>query len=278
MNRRIFKFLLVPLVVSVGSFLILRPALAEYVLSEFLESPEIEIGEEVVDGYSQVFYILDGEKIYVNKNNQNKRHAYANGDYIVWVGDINGAGQIYRYHIPTGSILQVTGTSTNIKPHVSKEGKVAWEHWVADEDTWQIMAFDGARTTRLTSGDMSVNPFIEGDYIVYGRRGVAGTWRSVAYSISEKESKDIATGLASKVPRLADGKIVLEGTGRVQEFPLNAGDLFLLDLDPLVVEQPDFAPGINEDEAPETTTEEEVLEELVGNEEDQVGESDSSQN
>ncbi len=251
---------LTPIIIASLLFVVVRPTFAQIAerqanLAQYLTANNVEVGIEVVDGYSQVYYVFEGQKTYVNKNNQNKRHPHSNGEYIVWAGDINGAGQIYLYHIPTNTIIQLTNSGTNLMPKVSKSGEVAWESWV--DENWQVLFFDDKSVTQLTSGDMSRNPDVEGDYISYGRRDISGTWRSVVYSISKKEAKEVAIGISSKKPKVRDGRIILAGTGVEEVFPLTIEDLFLLNLSPLSTSPtPSPAPTL------EVVTEEDIVEEL----------------
>lgn len=100
-------------------------------------STQITVGEETVDGYSQIFYQTDGQKKYITKGSQNSHDPALNGNYIAFVKNIRGAGQIFLYHIPTEEVLQLTHTSTNLDPHVSGDGKVVWERWIARQDNVQ---------------------------------------------------------------------------------------------------------------------------------------------
>jgi len=125
------------------------------------------------------------------------------------------------------------------------------------------------KITQLTSGDTSVNPGIEGDYIIYARKDITGTWRSAVYSVSKNRAVDVTTGIASKYPKVRNGKIILGGQGSEKEFGLNADDLFILDLIPLTTTE---SAGTKEDQAtesaevdneiPETVTEDDIFEEL----------------
>ena len=222
--------------------------MAQAVEEQFVLPQVEEVGVEVVDGYSQVYYIFGEEKIFVNLGDQNKRHPHMNGEYMVWAGDVGGAGQVYRYHIPTDSLLQITHFGTNLQPMVSVDGKVVWEGWVQDEDTWQVFFFDGKRSIQLTQGDMSRNPNIAGDYISYGRLDITGTWRGVVYSINRGEEVEVTVGIDAKELEVdEDGNILLTGSGRLKRFPLMVDDLFLLDLEPLTTSGDDI-PAVTEDE------------------------------
>ncbi len=245
-----------PLIISILIFVVVRPVFAQIIEGQ---SGSVEVGIEVSDGHSQVYYIFNGQKTFVNRNSQNKRQPSSNGEYLVWVGDVNEAGQIYLYHILTDTMTQLTSLSTNQKPKISKEGKVVWEGWVGD--TWQIFFFDGKSVRQLTNGEASVNPDIEGDNIVFGQKDGA-SWRAQVYSISKNEFKDITVGIEAQYPKLTNGKIKLGVIGSEKDFPLTVDDLFLLNLVPLAATasaSPSATPVLN---APETVTIEEITQEL----------------
>lgn len=254
MSNKLTKSWLVPLGMAGVLFFAVRPTFAQVVereanLAQYLTANDVEVGTEAVDEHSQVYYLFEKKKTYVSRDGQNKRHPHSSGEYIVWAGDINGAGQIYLYHIPTERLVQITSSSTNLKPNVSKNGQVVWERWI--DESWQVFFFDGVKVSQLTSGDLSINPDIDDDFISYGRRDISGTWRSVVYSISKREAIEVAIGISSKRPKVRDGKIILAGTGREEVFPLTVDDLFLLDL-----------LGPLSSNTPQTVTEEEIIEEL----------------
>lgn len=245
MKKLIMWFL--PVVISLALFVGVRPTLAEMStfeeeLSILLQTDGVEVGSESVDGFTQIYYIFDGEKKFVTDGSQNSRQPHSAGEYIVWVTDVNGAGQIFLYHIPSGKLIQLTYYGTNLEPKVSKNGNVAWEGWVDQHDSenrlvsegWQILVFDGKTIKQITQGDLSVDPDIEGDFIVYARKGSAGLWRSVAYSIAEDKHIDVTSGSEGEAPRLENGEIFVGPAIEAQKrYALKITDLFLLDLPPL---------------------------------------------
>jgi hypothetical protein len=247
--EKIVKNWPLPFILALGLFLITQPILVRaFEPGVESQAPE-EVGIEVVDGYSQVYYLLDGEKTFITDTRQNSSQVVTNGEYITWSKMINGRGQIFVYYIPSSTTTQLTFVGTNINPQVSEQGRVVWEGWVDPPDaeaSWQIFLFDGTRIAQLTKGDVSINPSIEAGYIIFSRKDVGGTWRAVVYSISQDEFKDVSLGTNTKRPILQLGKIILDN----ETFPLTVDDLFLLDLPPLVTDEP------------ETTSEQEILEEL----------------
>jgi len=265
MRQKLYR-LTIPLFVSVLIFIIGRPVLAqtltqEQALQQALVNGDVIVGSEIGNnGFRQVYYIFNGSKEFVTDNNYTSADPNIEGEYITWMSQISGVWQIFLYHIPTDNTVQITLTGNNVNPKIS-EGRVVWEGWI--DGGWQVFFFDGTKVTQLTSGDLSMNPEIEGDNIIYGRKDVTETWRAVVYSISRDEVQDVTTGLSAKHPALENGKIILGRVGDKggEEFPLTVDDLFLLDLAPLTVED-EVAPSPTPEPQPETVTEEEIIEEL----------------
>jgi hypothetical protein len=254
------KSWILPILVSVALLLILHPLINQVIaqedsLREALVNGEVKVGTEVGNnGFMQIYYDIEGNKAYISNTNYSNSDPIIDGEYITWIGQsTGGAWQVFLYNILTKTTIQLSSSSNNTNPKIS-DGKIVWEGWVSGvlpaQSGWQIFFFDGKSVRQLTSGDLSMNPEIAGDYISYGRQDITGTWRGVVYSISRGKAKDITTGLASQKPEIRKGKIILKGDGE-EEFPLTAEDLFLLDLQPLSSDEP------------ETVTQEEIREELT---------------
>lgn len=251
---------LIPLMIAVIIFGIVRPAFAQLIenrinLTQYLTANNVEIGDEIGEnGYRQIYYVWEGGKNFITNTYYSNGVPDTESEYITWMGQsTGGAWQIFLYHIPTGATTQLSASSNNANPKISK-GKVVWEGWV--DNGWQVFLFDTVKVTQLTEGDLSMNPDIDGDFVTYGRRDITGTWRSVVYSISIKETKDITTGLGAKKPKVRGNKIILAGTGLEEEFPLTVSDLFLLNLPGLT------STSIPSPDVPGTVTEEEIIQEL----------------
>lgn len=275
---KLLKSWSIPLVISIALFLGLRPVFAQIIMPESESNDTLFIGSEIEkNGVMQVYFIKDDVRYYITDKSYTSETPEHAGDYIVWMGQaIEGAWQVFLYHIPTAQTTQITSSGNNQNPRVSDTGQVVWEGWVSDK--WQVFFFDGIRTTQLTSGDISVNPEIEGDYISFGRKDITGTWRSVIYSISKGRSVDVKTGIASKYPKIKNGKIFLGEGGSEKEFDLTVEDLFILDLTPLTatgsgeilldeipVGSTESAEAVSVN-IPETVTFEEIIQELEATE------------
>lgn len=223
-----------PLLTAVFLFLGTRPIIAQSIGVPSIDSVNVDS----VDGYTQVYYVSSSVRHYITNGNVNSRMPSTSGTFISYVSDINGAGQIFLYDAVSGSKIQLTFLGTNLNPKVDSKGRVVWEGWSQSTNsgwgTWQVFFFDGKSVKQLTRGDTSLNPDFGGEYISYGRRDVAGTWRAVVYSIKDDKSLDVAIGEESRTPKIEDGDIYLSSENSNQKkFPLSITDLFLLNLVPL---------------------------------------------
>ncbi len=269
---------LLPMFISAGLFLVLRPTLAQIVegeqtsLTEYLLTNNVEIGQEIVSGFVRIYYLYNGQKIYISDTGQNSKQPYTMGKYIVWITEIGDApGQVFLYDILSGTKTQITFSGTNGNAKVSKEGNVVWEGQNPSADSvgnegWQVYLFDGNKIRQLTVGDISFNPVVDGDFVSFTRRDITDTYRSVVYSINRNESREVTSGISSKYVKVRNGKIFLGEMGR-EEFALTVDDLFLLNLVPLratdsaATEQVTPTPAVVPDE-PEIVTEQDILKEL----------------
>jgi hypothetical protein len=180
-----------------------------------IDSPEnkkqfddvISVSVETQDNYSRVFYEKNGKKTYISLGKTNSYHPFTRGEYIVFVTEYNGMGQIIRYHEPTSTRFRITRAGTNIKPRVSSNGNVVWEGW--EDEQWNIYLFDGTVIKRVTSKAVSVNPDIDGDIIAFSQKLSDGSWQTLSYSFENNTYKKEATGVRGKFPRVLDGKVFI---------------------------------------------------------------------
>jgi len=245
-----FKFWILPLLISLGFFIVVRPIFAQLVqgqasLADYLTSNNVEVGSEEEGGYRQIYYVWDGNKVFITNTSYTNSDPVTEKENIVWMAQIDDGWRIFLYNILSGSTVQLTQTGMNVNPKISA-GSIVWETQ-DDKGVWQIDLFDGKSVNQITSGDMSVNVDIEGNFIAYGRKDIT-EWRGSLYSIKMREEIDITTGEKANSPKLKDGKILLNN-GSI-EFPLKVEDIFTLDLAPLTNNQI------------ETVTSEQIMDEL----------------
>ena len=127
---------------------------------EKINEQDIEVGVEIVDGYRQIYFLSGDEKIFISEGANNNHSPAINDAYITYIKDINGAGQIFLYHIPTEHTVQLTRRSTNLNPDVSSDGKLVWKRWitVSEKETIPTVTPDPSITpTSTPSADISTS-------------------------------------------------------------------------------------------------------------------------
>jgi beta propeller repeat protein len=150
-------------------------------LSTYLQSNQLDVGIDSIEGYQQIYYMWQGSKVFVTSANYSHTQPVASGEYIAWEGLINGAGQIYVYDVVTHALTQITSSGTNQNPAV--HGKlVMWESW--DSDHWAIYYYDGIGVFQLTTSQYSaVRPKSDGQQIIFANQEPDG-WKAWSYDIS----------------------------------------------------------------------------------------------
>lgn len=221
----------IPLVISIVLFIAARPVIAQ-LAGDTQPFKVTQVGEEVGEnGFRQIYYLdKENNKVFITSSNYTNANPVTDGENIVWMAQIEEGWRIFLYNVLTSTTTQLTFSGIHVNPKVDG-GKVVWEGQ-DEKGVWQVFLFDGVKVAQITNGDMSLNPDIEGDFVVYGRKDLSG-WRASIYSLKEKREIDVTTGEFAKKPKLKNGKIVLTGEGKEEEFALTATDLFVLDLRPL---------------------------------------------
>src|SRR3989344_6247210 len=106
---KLIKSWLIPIIIAILLFIVVQPTLAQLgeqqeSLVDYLASKNVEVGEEVVNGFLQIYYLYNGAKTYVSPEGQNSKQPSTNGEYIVWVTEKNDVpGQIFLFNILTST-------------------------------------------------------------------------------------------------------------------------------------------------------------------------------
>lgn len=227
----IIKIWFLPVVVSFVLFLGFRPVFAQLIegqtvsLIDFLKTDNVTVGSETIEGYTQVYYVFNNEKVFITQGSVNSNLPVTDGEMIVYRKSLAGGDHIFLYDLLTDQTVQLSSSGHNTNPDI--DGKnVVWEGQVGGN--WQIFLYNGMKVDQLTNGEISINADIEGDYVVFSTKDITGTWRSMIYSIANKKAKEITIGESSKHTKIKNGSIFL-GLGE-ETFTLTAEDIFVLDL------------------------------------------------
>jgi beta propeller repeat protein len=160
-------------------------------LAQYLQTNTLNTAVESVEGYQQIYYTYNGQKIFLTGANYSHTQPVVSGEYVAWEGLINGAGQIYVYDVLTQALTQVTSASTNQNPAIY-QNTVAWESW--QDNSWQIFYYDGFSVKQISAdGVPSVRPTIRGRQIIYAEQFSDG-WAAMSYDLSSGQYTVLRTG------------------------------------------------------------------------------------
>lgn len=198
---------LIPVVLVAVSIFVVNITFADTsppptLLEQYLQNTELVPHSETVDGYQQVYYVYNKQKVFITSGNTNHVNPRSKGQYIVWLGTSNDTtSQVFLYNVLTNTTLQLSGYSTNTSPDISN-GHVVWQQWV--NDGWQIMYYDGMQVSQISDGSTAAfRPRINNQtavYVSYVANDSNNTpWHVMQYSTQTGErSLILATATGSK--------------------------------------------------------------------------------
>lgn len=179
-------------------------------LAKYLESNQLEVAVESVEGYQQIYYLYEGKKIFLTGAKYNHTDPAANGSTVVWQGTVNGTNQIFAFNVLTEALVQLTSAGTNQNPSVSGN-LVTWETWV--NERWGISYYDGQIVRVLTDGTKTaVRPISDGKKIIFSEEQETD-WRTFSYDVAANKYSLIRQGdeQSTAYPAIqSDGSVTTE--------------------------------------------------------------------
>ncbi|MBN1169327.1 hypothetical protein JXA63_05585 [Candidatus Woesebacteria bacterium] len=241
---KILSLWVIPVLLAVGSFLMIRPVMAQ--ISEdpgillYLFENDPEVGAETVGDnlYPQIYYVYNGNKVFITDTQYTNAKPHSNGEWVTWMSEIDGRWQIFLHNILAETTVQLTRGGNNVNPKVS-EGNVTWEGWsepplAYGSGNWQIFVYTGEYIKQITQGWLSISPAIEGDYIAYIQKNANDLWDLGAYSIKDDKIADLALNIVCDHIEIKDNFVSYgETCSGTTKFPLKLEEVFLLELTPL---------------------------------------------
>lgn len=160
-------------------------------LTNYLQTNQLEVGTETVDGRQQIYYAYDDIKIFVTDNDRNHIHPVANKRFMAWEEISDGQSQIVVYDVLTQASQQVTSFTNNQNPAIASDGRVVWERWV--DEKWQIFYYGGGSAIQqLSFDDSSVRPTIQGDKVAFAQvSSVDRLWRVIQYDLTTRQTTEV---------------------------------------------------------------------------------------
>ncbi len=151
-------------------------------LESYLQTNNLPVGAESVDGFQQVYYIHNGVKVFVTKDRRNHMKPVTSGRYVSWSEVINGFPQIVLYDFLDKTRIQITQTGTNLDPDIWGD-KIVWEG--TSGGLQQVFYFDGTEVAQISHDYMSVRPKIKDNNIIYAQYipDEVDQWRVISHII-----------------------------------------------------------------------------------------------
>lgn len=174
-------------------------------LITYLQSNQLSTGTDTVKGYSQIFYSIGSDSVFITNTSTNNSGPKASGQYISWVEQSGSGGNIILYDVLTKAKLYVTTAGTHQRP-VMDGNHIVWQGWVTDR--WQVFYFDGLNIKQISSGDSAGRQQIRGNQILYTQRNDQGSYTARVYNIDSDTTEILYEGEGNQAwPHFTDDGI-----------------------------------------------------------------------
>ncbi len=169
------------------------PAPSVTELQKYLQNNELKPYGQVAADYPQIFYLFNQQQVQLTTANYPHLHPVSSGQYVSWLGVINGQAQVYLYDVLTDNLLQLSLLAPNEGIYMY-QNKVVWQSW--DGQHWQVFYYDGTQVRQITSSDAvsSFRPALNTDQIIYTEQINTNDWRAQSYDISTGNVTTIRQG------------------------------------------------------------------------------------
>jgi len=160
-------------------------------LAQYLQNNALDVTTDTVDGYQQVYYHYQGQKVYITGAVYNHTHPAASGEYVVWEGLADNHGQIYLYDVLTDALIRIVSPGTSENPSLFQDS-VVWEEWL--NDSWQIFYYNGFTIQQVSVDNVpSVRPSINAHQVIYAEQ-FPTYWQTISYDIASGQRTVIMQG------------------------------------------------------------------------------------
>ncbi len=189
--------------VHVRTFASQEPTISE--LQTYLKDNQLQVGEETVSNYRQVYYNLNGVIVYLTNGNSNHTAPVASGSRVVWLEELLGGKQVFVYDVLTKHKTQLSFTGSQQNPGIDGQS-VVWETWTGE--SLQIKLHNGQTVKQISTGTNSIRPQVQGDKVAYTKRVSNNQWQIVSFTISSGKTDVLETVSGTQAyPRFVDGQI-----------------------------------------------------------------------
>jgi hypothetical protein len=161
-------------------------------LQAYLQDNELNLFDDVSGGVPQVFYFFNHKPIQLTSADFGALHPISSGQYVAYLGVVNGLGQVFLYDVLANSQVQLSLSAPNESISIY-HNKVAWQGW--DGQHWQIYYYDGSSVQQLTNGDSdSVNASVGAQAVLFAQNVAGDDWKAQEYDPSTGQITTVREG------------------------------------------------------------------------------------
>lgn len=175
-------------------------------LQDYLQTNQLLTGVDVIRGYQQVYYQLDGTKFYLTDSESNHNGVSSSHEFIVWQESINGIAQIFIHNVLANTTIQLTTFNFNTHPQVDS-GRVVWE--TATEEGSKVLYYDGLEIVSLSNPDtLAIRPSIQGNQVIFAESN-GKNWQTNLFNTATKKTTVLKTGNEREAgwPHFVEGRV-----------------------------------------------------------------------
>lgn len=168
------------------------PAPSSSELQVYLQNHELNPSEAVTGDFPQIFYRYNQQTVQLTSTSYIHLHPVSSGQYVAWVGIINGESQVFLCDVLNDSLVQLSSVSPNEGIYIH-QNQVVWQGW--DGQNWQIFYYDGSQVQQITNGsDSSYHAITDGKQIVYAEQLGIDDWKAQSYDIASGQVTTLRQG------------------------------------------------------------------------------------
>lgn len=196
--RRVVLAWILPVVLSLSLLLGVHarakadPAPTPTELQQYLQNHALNVYETVSGDYPQLFYSYQGHVIQLTSSDYASVHPIDDGQYVAWLGIIDGQSQVFLEDVLSGSVIQLSQVAPNEGLSIAGN-QLAWQGW--DGQHWQIYYYNGFVVQQLTNGDnSSIHAAIGHGQVLYATQLDTEDWKAYSYDTSTAQTTFISEG------------------------------------------------------------------------------------
>ena len=199
--RRVVLAWVLPVVLSLSLLFGLHarakadPAPTPSELQTYLQDNALSLFDDASSGLPQIYYFFNHKPVQLTTANFPALHPVSDGQYVAYIGEVEGLGQVFIDDVMTSSAVQLSLTAPN--EGISMHGnQVVWQSW--DGQHWQIFYYNGFVVQQITNADTdSINAVTNGQHILYAESVGLDDWKAQNYDIASGQTTTISEGNTS---------------------------------------------------------------------------------